>query len=147
MINKLVEGTEELSEASKEDEGVIVTDGGGKVAETLSGGKYPCLGEYEDIDIECRVCESMEACRVVTNNLVYETIEHQTDYPERYETKDDLEGLAEPEPEWNSEYVRTETPDQMWLHVAYYIGAIKQQGIRQVEEDIQARLDKILGGR
>ena len=158
-IDKLVEGTEALSGASKDDEGGIVTEGGGEGQETLSEDKYPCFGDYEDIDIECMGCESIEACRVVTNNLVEEASNHQSDYPERYETKDDLEELVEPEPEWDPEYAgepeiwpcrpkqEKETPDQMWARVAYYIGSIKQQGIRRVEEDIQARLDKILGGR
>jgi len=158
-IDKLVEVAEALPGASKEDDGGIVAEGGGEGQETLSQGKYPCLGNYEDIDIECVGCESIEACRVVTNNMFEEASNHQIDYPKQYETKDDFEGLAEPEPEWVPEYVgepeiwpcrpkpEKETPDQMWAHVAYYIGAIKQQGIRRVEEDIQTRLDKILGGR
>jgi len=158
--DRIVEGTEQASGTSKEDEGGIVTEGGGEGPETTYEGKYPCFGEYEDTDIECRGCEGMEVCCVVTNNPIEQTIEFRGDYPEQYETKDDLGGLAEPEPAWTAEYAgdsasimftlpkaKSETPEQMWVHVAYYIGAIKQQGIRQVEEDIQARLDQILGGR
>ena len=61
--------------------------------------------------------------------------------------------MVEPEPAWSTEFAgetmitRPETPEKMWVHIAYYIGAIKQQGIRRVEEDIKARLDQILGGR
>ena len=140
VINRLAEGTEASLEESKADEGGIVREGGDKGVETEELNKecevtYHCFGTYENNENTfCGTCRESEICQYVTKN-----------HPE--ETKDDLEGLAEPEPEWNSEYVRTETPDQMWLHVAYYIGAIKQQGIRQVEEDIQARLDQILGGR
>ena len=125
-----VEGVDECTEEGKVEPEREYTD---------------CFGQY-DAFCELTPCGRISECSFVKKNPVKET-------------KDDLEGLAEQEPAWTPEYVgepeiwpckpkpEKETPEQMWAHVAYYIWAIKQRGIRQVEEDIQARLDKILGGR
>jgi len=157
-IDKLVEGTEALSGASKEDEGGIVRKGDGegpKIAfeeyfkvEFDEQNRVPgCFGGYDPIMYCCRDCTDNVECKETSNKV------------KSKETKDDIGVLAEPESELVPEYAgepeiwpcrpkpEKETPDQMWAHVAYYIGSIKQQGIRRVEEDIQARLDKILGGR
>jgi len=96
---------------------------------------YPCFGTYEDRPYTtCGKCRYSEACRVETNDPVGET-------------KDDLGVLAEPEIWPCKPNPEKETPDQMWVHVAYFLGAIKQHGIRQVEEDIQDRINQILGGK
>ena len=166
FVKKSAEGKEEASDASEEDEGGIVRGGGEK--EPGEALQYSCFGTYEDNRYDsCEGCDIYDNCKVVTLELQRK---NQTDYPEQYETNDDLGGLAEPEPAWTSEYVgesaskmfslpdgpcepmiarpeTPETPEQMWVHIAYYLGAIKQQGIRQVEEDIQGRINQILGGR
>jgi len=159
-IDKLVEGTEAPSGANKEDEGGIVMEGDEKVLETLSEDKYPCLGEYEDIDIECRVCESIEACRVVTNNRVQEAIDNQTNYPEWYETNDDLEGLAEPEPTWTppiakggKDYKSGEytSDDELWEIVAKDLAHLRKRAIEvavvMANRNFDERINQILGGK
>ena len=165
-IDKLVEGTEALSEASKEDEGGIVTEGDGEghriafeeyfKVESDEQNRVPvCLGGYDPITYCCRDCTDNVECKEASNKV------------KGKETIDDLGGLAEPEPGWNPEregesaskmfslpsgaeepmIAKPQTPDQMWVHVAYFLGAIKQHGIRQVEEDIQDRINQILGGK
>jgi len=54
--------------------------------------EYHCFGKYWDKSFACRmnICKRKEACRAVINNPIEEA-------------KDDLEGLAEPEPVWTPE--------------------------------------------
>ena len=104
--------------------------------------EYHCFGNYRDKSFACRmnVCKRKEECRVEANNPVEET-------------KDDLGVLAEPEPAWSPEYAsepmiaKPVTIEQMWVHVSYCLGAIRNHEINRVDNDIQRQLKQILGGR
>jgi len=218
-IDKLVEGTEALSEASKEDEGGIVTGGGkeesvdcfgkyednrydscedcdacencklvtieilrknknsndsepcesllchsceeGKcIAEDTSkhaknNKNYGCFGEYDANYSACSSCEQADECHQKTHVLAYREVSCVTQ-----ETKDDLEGLAEPEPEWDKQWAdRVEDViddidnnlksaiEKMWSVLKQDVGIIHKMHIAQAEQEFSERLNQILGGR
>ena len=138
--------------------------------------RWACFGNFNDSE-PCRNngCGEREKCLIESEDLAEEQsrkidayfrsevkneIEHQTDHPEQYETKDDLGGLAEPEPVWTSEYAEEQQSDrlahkldkslkmsiaQMWIVLKNDIETIRQVYIAQAEQEFSERLNQILG--
>lgn len=103
-----------------------------------------CYGEYNLKLYFCLSCEVEAECR--------ETFGKLQNKAEFLKAVSFLQGLAEPEPAWNPEEERlkqpkSETIEQMWQHVAYYLGSIRHEGMRKVDEEIRERVEQILGGR
>jgi len=160
FVKKSAEGKEQALGASKEDEGRIVRGGGKEGLEKAEVNKddlWVC-GDCMKNGVECdkpydedcvrwsmgRDCAlgvtNKGACRVVTNNPVEET-------------KDDLKGLAEPEPAWTPEYAgecrNAPTMDEIIEKKCKIIkdGLTILQGmyIRKAKEDFAGRVREMMG--
>ena len=98
-----------------------------------------CFGNFNVMDERCRFnhCNSKEACKVVTNNPVEET-------------KDDLQGLVEPEPTWNYDLIAEEikkpvTDDEIWLCLIGDLNELRERAHKRVDDEITNKFLRLMG--
>ena len=107
-----------------------------KLKETPSG--YPCFGTYEDIEgTDCGVCHMGLLCKFETDGT------HE-------ETKDDLQGLAEPEPTWNYDLIADEiqkpvTDEEILQGIKQDIQELRERAHKRADKDIVKKVLQLIG--
>ena len=141
-IDRLKTCAESFDDGNNEDE----IEGGDAKKETIY---YSCFGIYEDNRYDsCEGCDLYFKCKKVTEE---KGIERQTGYPEQYETIDDLEGLAEPEPIWtpfieNEQHEKQELDliAEKWFHIEHSLRMVRKMHLDKAEQDFKDRLELFL---
>lgn len=109
---------------------------------------YVCFGEFEQGSADCLNdrCRKSLACHA-------ETIAIQTDHPENFETKDDLQGLADTEPTWVSDEpvnIEPMKPSEQikikWQNIEIELELIRMLYKEQAEELFKDRLAQAMRG-
>ena len=128
-----------------------------------------CFGECDPDQYQCEDRKNYTEC-LVTFGKIQGEIEHQTDHPEQYETKDDLSGLAEPEPAWTPEHnkewscnldreldvdkllkslskLETEEDDEeLFIEIGGWLKGIKDRTIKRAGIKFDERLAEMMAG-
>ena len=99
---------------------------------------YPCFGTYEDIEgTDCGLCHMGLLCKFETDGT------HE-------ETKDDLQGLVEPEPAWNYDLIADEiqkpvTDEEILQGIKQDIQELRERAHKRTDKDIVKKVLQLMG--
>lgn len=119
-----------------------------------------CFGEFDPERYWCMDCKDSKECEVtfdkikaekvvdICESLLCHSCEEGKCIAENHSRKkmDDLNGIAEPEPEWSPELATPMTKEDLWEKAKFYLGCIHDELIAQAEQEFKEKLNQILGG-
>ena len=133
-VQNVVESVKNESEGDCSKEGI--EEAQTKLKETPSG--YPCFGTYEDVEgTDCGVCHMGLLCKFETDGT------HE-------ETKDDLQGLVEPEPTWDYDLIAEElekpvSDADIWDGIEEDLKLLRERAHKRVDHEITNKFLRLMG--